>query len=298
MVSVLQGVPHTTAVEVVERIVKNDTLSLTNDELIRFILGVATIFEGKEAEQTVFFEIVFDTQAGDGKGYSAYLLEKKSSPLLIAVDAQYDNIIPALLSWIRGARKKFSRQTAEKKGLVDQLKHAIMATINQGEVARLEQLYDKVYLVEKDTSEAFNVQQASELLWHTVENNKNPAFIDPLVKKFGADINVVGTGKRTPLMVATINKNLAMAQALIDAGANVKLIVDPAVGSALQFAIEHKATDIYKLLEKHGAREDDKVAQKMIDGERKKAASVPVQTNNVQPVEVTNKENGAPDQAF
>jgi len=118
--------------------------------------------------------------------------------------------------------------------------------INQNDVHVLARLLSnqKTLLTQQD----FNV-----LLIHAITATKNGAIIRQLVEN-GANPNTAANGK-TPLIAAVLANNQEAVQALLDKKAQVNLIVDPAIGSALQNALKKGYTPIELLLRTNGARE-------------------------------------------
>ncbi len=96
---------------------------------------------------------------------------------------------------------------------------------------------------------------ANQLLLYLVDNKYEPGFIAPLVVNGYADINVTDAQKFTPLMHAVLDHNMSMTKTLLEHGADPNYLSDPAIGTALQLALEKRFVDIELLLRGHGARE-------------------------------------------
>ncbi len=156
-------------------------------------------------------------------------------PIYLIYKKLLDPLMPALFDVLkdRNTKRKWVFQ-------------AIYYAINQNDVHVLARLLSnqKMLLTQQD----FNA-----LLIHAIVATKNGAIVTQLVDN-GANPNAAANGK-TPLIEAVLANNQEAVQALLDKKANVNLIIDPAVGSALQIAVKKGYTPIELLLRKNGARE-------------------------------------------
>lgn len=126
-----------------------------------------------------------------------------------------------------------------------------------------EKLYEALYYaVVKNKPDIFNAliakekisaQEATKLAWEAVLGKKDPAFIVALAQQ-NADLNNARKGK-TLLIAAVEHDDKALVGALLQQGAHVNLIADPAVGSPLQVAIRKGYSEVDQLLRSKGAKE-------------------------------------------
>ncbi len=100
---------------------------------------------------------------------------------------------------------------------------------------------------------ALGSADATSLLWDALGKKKNPEFIALLIQA-GASPNDARAGK-TVLVAAVETGQEAAVKELLDHGADINLIKDPAVGSALQMAVKKGLSNIDVLLRSRGARE-------------------------------------------
>jgi len=95
-------------------------------------------------------------------------------------------------------------------------------------------------------------KQAAYLLWYAIDKNKNTNFVPFFVKR-GANVNYIDSQGNSLLIRAVENNNEAMTRALLETGAIVDLVANPAIGTALQITIERGYSSIEFLLREYGA---------------------------------------------
>ena len=156
----------------------------------------------------------------------------KQMPVLYAAAAGYEKSIPLVLQWLNDPQK-------QNEWIKDAADYAIA--------------HNKSGLIKNIIKYIKNVPNATNLLWHVVNKQLDASLVKELVNK-GANPNDAQAGKT--LLVAAVETNKAdMVKALLDAGAQINAIADPAIGSALQMAIKKGYTPIELMLRKRGARE-------------------------------------------
>jgi hypothetical protein len=219
----IRRAPFAQRLRLVEAIIQNENIGLNRDDKLELLLYISRAARHKN--KGAFFTLLIqnpDMLIG--------------SPVLYhAAASGYKESISDLLTWL-------SHDPARKeKWATDAFAYAI------------EKNRPNVMQAMFEGGVAVSSKEATELLWQAIQHNASGQFASLLVKK-GALINRARQ-RVTPLIAAVNMNNLDMVKALIDHGAEVNLIKDPRVGSALQKAIKKDYLAIEDLLRKRGARE-------------------------------------------
>jgi|GEM_PF-2760010 len=211
--------------DLVERLIKNRNNDLTVADKVRLIVLMA-LKQSTSADRAEFFGL-FNKHA---------FLFRESPIVYLAAEQEYTmQAVPFLLEWLN------LRPGAQRKAAIWALRAAIM----RNNPTMMQRLLDLGVVLTTD--------QATDLLWYTILQKGKPDFVS-MLKKAGADMTSVRNG-RTFLIAATEQNQLPLVQVLLQNGALVNEIKDPAVGSALQIAVRKKFADIELLLRDNGARE-------------------------------------------
>lgn len=215
---------------VVRRVLQSKTFSLSPDDKITFVLGVARLYKDIITEQNAFFVLlpqIIQTQNG--------------APLFfVAAQGDYADTIPALKQW----------WTETRNTLKQELERAFHYGVHQNEPSVLKKLEEHGMELAHDL--------ASRLLWEAVTHNAHMPVINYLLEK-KADPNYRPKKKQTTtmLMEAIKRKNKDTVQALIKAGADLNAHVLPAKNveiTTLEVADKY-FPEIKNDLIKSGARE-------------------------------------------
>lgn len=218
-----QRTPLEQRIRLLETIIQNENIGLNRDDEIELVLYIAHAARQKN-KNNIFNLLIQNPKLLIG------------SPVLYqAALSGYQDSIPDLLTWLLNDPKR------KEKWIMDAFVYAVQN--NRPDIMQI--------LVEKGVP--ISSKEATELLWQAITTNKDGKFALLLAKK-GARLNNARKGV-TPLIAAVKTDNLAMVEALIDNGAVINLIKDPAVGSALQKAIEKEYTPIEMFLRSKGASE-------------------------------------------
>ncbi len=204
---------------VLQKIIMNQGSLLERNDKLQLLFAVALNYKDEPKRQQAILNFMEQYKEGEPL-------------LLVAVRNNYEHALPMILTWV-AEKKDAYIQDAFDQALID------------NDVQALTDLLTTIKL-EKE--------QANGLLWNAIATNRDSGFVDLLVGH-GADVNYKHASGRTPLIKATENNNPDTVAALLDADADFDLIVDDAVGSALQQAIAKGYTVIDMLLRDHGARE-------------------------------------------
>jgi len=219
IIQTLEGVSADRKIELARAILEAKKSPLSSDEQALIVLGLAHILSYNQKKQFELLDLLRKKQIMQG-----------IPPFIIAAHSKYAAVIPSLMAWAHN-KKMFAPEYA--------LKYAI----DHNDLDALHVLLS--YNV------PLNSTKATQLLTQVVQKNKDTKFV-PLLIDHGANVNYA-SNKRTLLMYAVERKNKAMVQALLNAGADVKTIIDPVVGTALQIALEKGYVEIDMLLREYGA---------------------------------------------
>ncbi len=177
--------------------------------------------------------------------YNALIVNEQvaqQKPLLfIAAEGNYEDLLVSIADWLSQHTDVFSDWFY--KGVLEAIKE------NKPEIAN--KLLSRFLTIPPEL--------ATKLLWEVIKGKKSAEFIAPLVKK-GANVNDALQG-RTPLIAAVELDQEPLVAELLKNGAEktINTFVDPAVGTALQVALQNqkktKDSRIEELLRSKGAHE-------------------------------------------
>lgn len=208
----------------IEKLILDKKTDLSAIDKIKLVLNMS-LRQKNPLEAVQFFSL-----------FTQYPHLLKGPPVLyIAAKDGLQNSVPLLLQWLE------KENSLKEKWIIQAFRYAIF----HREPTVLQLLLDKGI--------ALTGIQVTDLLWYAILQKTDSAIILTL-KKAGADINSERKGK-TPLISATELDQLPIVRVLLENGALVNDIKDPAVGSALQTAVRKGYTPIELILRKNGARE-------------------------------------------
>lgn len=210
----------------VQSIISEKNSSLKQEDKIRLILAVASSHKNNTTECQKIFDFLKNREVKNGRPV-----------LFVASSVPYQELIPLLMQWA---------DTQSKTLLKGMVHEALLYAVDGGHVREFKNMCASALPID--------VALAKEVLWHVVDTNRKSEFVGPLVSK-GAPVNGVYNKKWLLLTRAAVNGNVSMAQALIQAGADVNKIADPTIGSPLQIALAKKNFALETVLRKNGARE-------------------------------------------
>ncbi len=214
-----------------EQLIEDKENLLRHESKVQLVLALALNYDSLQERSALFNIFLINKQ---------HFIDSSNMPILfVAASPLYAQIIPTLLAWAKNNETVYA---GLHKKIID---NALYYTIAKNNVDKFDLMVQNGVPVSST--------MANELLWRVVTQNKSTLFI-PLLKKCGADLEMVHS-KKTVLIQAIMNDNKEMVQALLNAGARIDTIPDPATGSPLQQALLGKHTAIELLLRKHGAKE-------------------------------------------
>lgn len=226
LVDILRGCSLEKMLEIVPMLTNESVRDLSRDEKINFLYGVA-LSQVTDADR---FQILYTIKK------DPYLYNGPQSLLTVAANGTYSGIIPTLLRWLKVQNQ-----------LDQSVSRAYRDAVQKNSLATVQVLLFKGVPLKQSL--------ATELLAFVVTQNKKSEFV-PIFTAKGADTNY-HTDKHTLLMTAVINNNKQMVLALLKVGlgSTMQTIIDPAVGTALQLAIQKGYSEIDQLLRQYGAQE-------------------------------------------
>ena len=217
---ILHQFSNSVFIEVLDTVLKDEFRQLSNEQKIQMLLaGIA--HDRTRTKQGLLI-------AKLANRFSGY-------PIYYNAVEYYGDIIPTIQSWIKRTGSQSTDAIWQKKSLGQ--------SVDDDDVEKLQLLY--TYNIRP------TAQMASELLRRVVIQGKSEQFIPFLVDQTKADPNFSADGKRTVLIEAVEANSPNLVQALLKAGADPNIILDPAVGSARQIAFEKGYTSIDLMIREH-----------------------------------------------
>lgn len=231
--ALLKDIPETRAREIVDAVFSDEAFKISQLNKRLFVAAVAAHYKDIPEKQAAFFEILLQhPDLYQGEPFITTLL-----------DNDYEMAVP----WVIRTLAQWEKE--KKIALPEGLKTLVMRTYS--------------WIIEKNDTHAVNhllqskisldAPVASELLWRAAAVPKADAgFVQLLVDK-GADLAYVKDGY-TALMKAVAQNNLPFVKALVEHGAKIDAMIDPAIGTALQIAVEKGFVAIELYLRSKGAQ--------------------------------------------
>ena len=229
----MKEVPVDRAIKNLEAIFKQAQDILSHEDKIILLLAVVRNYAADLEKQKKILDLLL-TQAH---------LYQGAPLLLIATKHEYQNLVPNIVAWLEPLKKS-------NIALHDYLENMVFRALSYAIENNMTQPFNKLLWVGITLDQA----KANQLLWLVINKQKDPRFVG-LLHSLGADVNALRDGKYTPLIRATELNNKALVSALINAGATMNLIIDPATGSALQTAIGRGYKEIEMILRENEAVE-------------------------------------------
>jgi len=237
IVAFLKAFPQETSYTISEHIIREKESSLSNDDKAELIFGLAQAFQGHPDMQKKLLDLLFD-------------LDKTIEAQLVAsAENEYNSIIPSIIAWAH-------ERTDQHKELKDIERKSLVNAIDNAELEAFTTLIKSGVPLDKTT--------ATELLWHTILQNKNPQFI-PLLAEHNADLSSTSKGHTLATKAVELNsKNhvAALIETLKKQGVSQEKIqqylnrfVDIEVGTPLQIALENHYVNLELYLREQGAGE-------------------------------------------
>ena len=230
----LKGVPEARAREIVDAVFSDDVFKISQLNKRLFVAAVAAHYKDNSQEQVDFFEILLkhpDLYQGEPFIYT------------LIINDGYELIIPSVLNTLALWEKE--KKFPLPEGLKSLALQSYSWIIQKNDIHAVSHLLDGRVPIDAAT--------ASNLLWQAAALPKScVGFVKLFVGK-GARFSYAKDGY-TALMKAVVSNNLPFVKALVDRGAPVDAMIDPAVGTALQIANEKGFIAIEMYLLEHGAQ--------------------------------------------
>lgn len=237
----LKDLAITQVKNVLTDIIQEENSPLTSEDKIKLWVLSALSFSGRPDAQRTILNL-----------YEIFELMRKDKAVLFEVAhlKEAPQIIPMVLKWIEYIQKNPAIMSGPlRRHMLEMPIRACTFAVTKNDFKALEVLLRNGVMLLSS--------QSTDLLWLVVEGNKKSEFI-PLLVAHGADINADRKGY-SPLMKAVKNNNMVLTQVLVKAGAKIDTIYNPAVGNALQIAIEKGHAAIDQFLRAQGAKEAPKI---------------------------------------
>jgi len=229
----LKGVPEARARAIVDAVFSDKVFQLSQLNKRLFLAAVAAHYKDAPQEQAAFFEVLF-------KHPDLYQGEPLIATLL---DNNYEMAVP----WIMRTLSLWEKE--KKMSVPEGLKTLAMRAYS--------------WIIEKNDTHAashllegrvpVDANMATLLLWQAAGVPQADArFVQLLVDK-GADISYAKDGY-TALMKAVANNTMPFVRALVEHGASVDAMINPATGTALQIANEKGFVALELYLRSKGAQ--------------------------------------------
>lgn len=218
----------------VVRLFNNRQKMLNRNERITILLGLALQSDHKK-ERFAFLDLILDPRYQD--------LKEGKPVLYLAASGSYFDLIPDIIAWYE------SRVSQEKNA--DHFKRIVRFNALQYAMRK----NDLISLKKLVSYGVMSEDMASQLLYEAMDKRKSNNISEELISFLvsqKAQVNY-DDGHYTILMRAVLNDDIDMVKFLIERGADVNKMIDPAVGTALQLAIEHDFIDVDQYLREHGA---------------------------------------------
>jgi hypothetical protein len=231
--ALLKGVSEARAREIVDVVFSNAVFKISQLNRRLFVAAVAEQYKDKPKELAAFFEILLkypDLYQGEPFIYT-----------LIVND--YERAVPWVLSSLAQWEKE--KKIVLPEGLKEQSLPTYSLIIEKNDAHAVSHLLEGQV--------PLDAMMATEFLWRAAALPKADANFVKLFIEKGAHLSYVKDGY-TALMKAVANGNLPFVKALVEHGAPVGAMINPAVGTALQIANGKGLVEIEMYLLKHGAR--------------------------------------------
>lgn len=211
-------------IRLVTTILDDQKNPLTAEDKIKVVLELSLKTQNRNHRVNLYTTLIENDQVASQKPF-----------LYIAAATNYDAAIPSIADWLVNHTDIFD----------DWFYKALMQTIKENKPEIALKLLSRVT--------GLTSANATKLLWEVIKEKRKAEFVAPLILK-GANPNDVQGGK-TPLILAAQLNQMPLVIALLDNGALVNKMIDPAIGSALQTAIRNKNAGIEMILRSKGAVE-------------------------------------------
>lgn len=243
IVDELKGIPADRMVPIARLLTTQNNIPLLPLDKKELLQEIAALYTD-EQQQALILDLFLENKE----------LLKGKSLFVIAAEVPVKNTLPVLINWYNKVKSRKDVPEDLRTLITNAYQHAI----DENKVELFSRLQKYIPLQE---------DQATQLLWRTVEENKSPEFI-ALLKAAQANLDSI-KDKKTPLIEAVLNQNYKLVDALLTAETKVNFVPDDVTGSALQNLLRRTTTfereksynkiraniQIEELLRNYGARE-------------------------------------------
>lgn len=215
--------------EIMQKVIEDNTIPLTIQEKVTIVYAMVSHCATKKNIQYDLLDLLLHSSLRNNNIPFLFLLAK----------SKYIDCIPVFIGWAKDRQKNSDYNNL----LTTNIDQAFSLAVEENNYNVIEALFSKKVRISK--------AMASFLLWHIVENDKNPKLLSLFIRHADADVNYTRNGKT--LLVAAVEKNdIEGIRVLLDHGAIVDRI-DRNHGTALKLAIESNYGSVVQLLREYGA---------------------------------------------
>ncbi len=203
----------------IKQIITNPTGSLSDEERVALLLNVVVYTQDEGLHDEIFSLIK--------KYYATHPI------FLIAVDDHQEKVVPTIIKW---------GQENDGTLLDDWIEASFERAVANNNVDALQAFSPFTIRPDKET--------VNKYLHRVVREKKDVRLVPILVKQFGANADYSDDNKTTLLILAIKAGDVAMVEALLDAGAGPVLMLNGEVGDPAQVAFEKGISSIMELIKR------------------------------------------------
>jgi len=229
----LKDVSEFRAREIIDEVFSDEAFKISELNRRLFVAAVAAHYKDNPKEQAAFFEILF-------KYPDLYQGEPFISTLL---SNDYEMAVPWVISALTLWEKE--KKVALPEAVSSIIKRTYSSIVDKNDSHSVQRLLKSAIPLDASV--------ASELLWRAAALPQAHVDFVALFFEKGADLSFANEGY-TPLMKAVENNNIPFVKALVERKAPIDTILNPAIGTALQIAIEKGFVPLEIYLRSQGAQ--------------------------------------------
>ena len=229
IVKVMSQFKYRFAYDLIEKMINDQKICLSAEEKTTILYGIVAHCGCKKNVQYDFLDLLLKYP----------FLYSQTPALTTLAKSKYTDIIALFIAWGKDRQKSGK---AYSNFLASSAEQAFIVAVADNDYQTVETLFSKKVRISQ--------AKASSLLWNVVEQSKNSALANLLIRHAQADVNYSCRGK-TLLIAAVEKNNIEIIRILLDAGAVVDRVSEG--GTALHVAMRHRHYSVEQLLREYGA---------------------------------------------